>query len=253
VNGHDDMRDNVAAYALGVLPAAEMAAVETHLQTCDECRAEYAAFAPTVTAIGYSAEAAGDQLPGPLLKARIMRTVRAESRRRTVVAWPAYLAAAACICIAAGFAVQNGRLQHELAIERTQQSVALSAARAAAVAQERVAQANEQRILADLTAADARRYPFAQGVVVTRGAHVYVAMRGAVQLAPGHVYQAWTLAKGAKTVKPSITFSVGNHSTTMIEIPAIAQSLAAVAVSVEPAGGSAQPTTKPVALIKLNS
>jgi anti-sigma-K factor RskA len=61
------------------------------------------------------------------------------------------------------------------------------------------------------------------------------------------------MAKGAKGVKPSVTFSVARGSTTTIEIPAIAQSLAAVAVSVEPAGGSAQPTTKPVAIIKLNS
>jgi predicted anti-sigma-YlaC factor YlaD len=252
VNGHDEMLDNVAAYALGVLPAAEMSAVRTHLQTCDECRVEYAAFAPAITAIGYSAEATADQVPGPLLKARIMRTVRAESRRRSVVAWPAYLAAAACICIAAGFAVQNGRLQHELAAAQTQ-SVAQSSARAAAVSQERIAQAREQRMLADVTAADARRYRFAQGVIVTRGTRVYMAMRGGVQLPAGHVYQAWTMAKGAKTVKPSVTFSVANRSTTMIEIPAVAQSLAVVAVSVEPAGGSAQPTTKPIAVIKLNS
>jgi hypothetical protein len=252
VNGHGDMLDNVAAYALGVLPPAEIAAVETHLQTCDECRAEYAAFAPAVTAIGFSAEATAEQVPGPLLKARIMRAVRADSRRSSVVAWPAYLAAAACICIAAGFAVQNGRLHRELAAAQSQ-SVAQSSARAATLSQERIAQAREQRMLADLTAADARRYPFAGGVVVTRGAHVYMAMHGAVQLPPGRVYQAWTMAKGAKTVKPSITFSVADRSTTMIEIPAAAQSLAAVAVSIEPAGGSAQPTTKPVAVIKLNS
>jgi anti-sigma-K factor RskA len=252
VNGHDEMRDNVAAYALGVLPAAEVSAVETHLQTCDECRAEYAAFAPAVTAIGYSAEVTAEQVPGPLLKARIMRAVRAESRRRSVVAWPAYLAAAACICIAAGFAVQNGRLQHELAAAQTQ-SAAQSSARVATVSQERIARAREQRMLADLTAADARRYPFAHGMIVTRGTHVYMAMHAGAQLPPGRVYQAWTMAKGAKTVKPSITFSVASRSMTMIEIPAVAQSLAMVAVSVEPAGGSAQPTTKPVAVIKLNS
>jgi anti-sigma-K factor RskA len=252
MNGHDEMLDNVAAYALGVLPAGEMAAVEAHLQTCEDCRAEYAAFAPAVTAIGYSAEATAEQLPGPLLKARIMRAVRGESRRPSVVAWPAYLAAAACIAIAAGFAVQNQHLQNELTVARTE-SAAQSATREAAASQQRVALAREQRILADVTAADARRYPYPNGVVVTRGARVYMEMRGGAQLPPGHVYQAWTMAKGAKGVKPSVTFSVARGSTTTIEIPAIAQSLAAVAVSVEPAGGSAQPTTKPVAIIKLNS
>jgi anti-sigma factor RsiW len=250
VNGHELLRDDVAAYALGVLSATEISVVQAHLETCEECRAEYAAFAPAVTVIGYSAEATGDELPGALLKARIMRSVRAEAKtqRRTVIAWPAYLAAAACIAIAIGLAMQNQRLQRELAVAQTQ-----SAAQSSALSKQRGAYAREQRVLADVTASDARRYPFANGVVVTRGARVYMSMRAGVQLPPGRVYQAWTMAKGAKTVKPSITFTVASGSTKMIQIPAVAQSLALVAVSVEPAGGSLQPTTKPVAVIKLNS
>lgn len=52
------------------------------------------------------------------------------------------------------------------------------------------------------------------------------------------VYQAWTLAKGAKTVQPSMTF-----------IPDVRTAL--VAVSVEPTGGSERPTTKPIAAVPL--
>jgi anti-sigma-K factor RskA len=250
VNGHDEMLDDVAAYALGVLPSSDVAAVEEHISTCAECRAEYDALAPAVTAVGYSAEVAAEQLPGPELKARIMRAVRSEVpvRRRSFATLPAYLAAAACICIAAGLAWQNNRLRDEVTIAQRQ-----SAAQRVALAQQTAANAREQRVLADLAAGDARRYPFEHGAVVTRGSRVYVAMHGTAQLPAGRVYQAWTLAKGAKTVRPSVTFTVANSNTTIVEIPAGAQSLAAVAVSIEPAGGSRQPTTKPIALVKLNS
>jgi anti-sigma-K factor RskA len=249
MESHDTMLDDVAAYALGVLPASEAAAVRAHMETCAECRTEYDALAPAVTAIAYSAEATAAQLPGPELKARIMRAVRPPVlARRSISAWPGWLAAAACVAIAVGFGTQNQRLQHDLVAERAttaSQQAALSAANASAE--------REHRMIADLAASDARRYPFVHGVFVTRGSHLYVAIRAPQSLPKGRVYQAWTVAKGSKVVRPSITFSAPGSSVTMVEIPASAQSLAAVALSVEPEGGSLKPTTKPIALVKLSS
>lgn len=81
---HDEMMDNIAAYALGVLPSGEAAGVVEHVRTCEQCREEYRQSLPAVTAVAYSAEACADAATGsvvasPLLKARVMQRVRFES------------------------------------------------------------------------------------------------------------------------------------------------------------------------------
>jgi len=41
---HSPFRENLPAYALGALDAEDIAALETHLQTCESCRTELAAY-----------------------------------------------------------------------------------------------------------------------------------------------------------------------------------------------------------------
>ena len=43
-NNHIALQENLAAYALGALDPQETAALETHLQTCESCRAELAGY-----------------------------------------------------------------------------------------------------------------------------------------------------------------------------------------------------------------
>lgn len=228
---HDELLDNVAAYALGSLSPAEAAEVVEHLQTCRECRAEYEFIRPAVTALAYSAEACTDASTGgavasPLLKKRVMQSVRAESGRQSPArVWPAYLFAAACLAIALVTGLAQFALNARLA--------------------------SQQQTIADLTAPDARRVAFAGGEVLTHGDHLYLTMRDLPAPPPGHVYQAWTLAKGAKAVAPSTTFLPGSGGATVVRLPEAATTLVAVAVSVEPAGGSKQPTTRPIALVRI--
>jgi anti-sigma-K factor RskA len=238
MTSHDEFLDSVAAYALGLLPASEAAAVANHLQTCERCRDEYRYVRPAVTAVAYSAEACTDASTGavvasPLLKARVMNAVRAEAaRRRAPRVWPAYLLAAACLAIAilTGLAnlSLNGRLQRELA-----QSAA------------------QTQIIADLTAPDSQRHGFGLGEVITHGDRLYIAMHDLPTPPSGHVYQAWTLAKGAKSVAPSVTFNPAAGGVALVRLPEAATAIAAVAVSVEPEGGSKQPTTKPIAVVRI--
>jgi anti-sigma-K factor RskA len=220
---HDELFDNVAAYALGALSADEAAQVAAHIATCESCRAEYQFMRPAVTAVAYSAGAAS---ASPLLKARVMQRVRAEAARshRSRVG-PAYFIAAACLAIA----IVTGIAQ--IALDRRLDA--------------------QQQTIADLTAPDVQRFAFAGGEVLARGDHLYLTMRDLPAPPPGHVYQAWTLAKGAKAVAPSETFLPGSGGATVVRLPEAATTLAAVAVSVEPAGGSKQPTTKPIALIRI--
>ena len=236
---HDEVLDNVAAYALGLLPPDEAAQVARHINTCDECRREYDLLRPSVTAVAYSAEASesaasGAAVASPLLKARIMRHVRAQAAPRRVMApraWPAYLAAA-CLAFALIVGWQNISLNRQIARERAQA-------------------AQQAQMLADLTAPDAKRMPFHHGEVLMHGPRLYIAMHDMPMPPRGKVYQAWTLTKGAKKVAPSMTFMPGNNGMTVVRLPEAATALAAVAVSVEPEGGSQQPTSKPIAVVTL--
>ena len=235
---HDEMLDAVATYALGALPAHEASQVTAHLRDCAECRAEYRSLRPAVTAVAYSAEACVDSASGaaavsPLLKKRIMRHVRGEvGRPREFRSWPAYAAAAACLALAITTGLFDLSLNNRLNKERAQ-----------------VVEQNQT--IADFMAPDSLRHPFAQGEVLMHGQRLYIAMRDMPMPPHGKVYQAWTLAKGAKSVAPSKTFMPASTGMTVVRLPEAATTLAAVAVSIEPDGGSRQPTSKPIAMISL--
>ncbi len=236
---HDEMLDNVAAYALGALPISEREAVEQHLQTCAECAAEYRFLRPAVTAVAYSAEfrvdaGSGAAVASPMLKARIMRRVRAqvEAPRFPAATWPAYALAAACLAIAILTAGQDIRLHRQLEAAKAQATL-------------------QKQTLADLTAADARRYAFGRGEVVARGQRLYLAIRDLPPLPADRVYQAWTLPKGSTKMVPSSTFVPAAGGTTLLRLAQTGAPITAVAVSVEPAGGSKQPTTKPIAVVSI--
>ena len=218
MSAHDDMLDNVAAYALGTLDAVEARAVVLHLDTCAECREEYDALRPVVTAVA-TAEAMRGPAPSPFLKARIMREVRASTvapvRR---IAWVPAAVAAAALALAFGL----GTIVMQ-----------------------------QQRTIADLSSA--HRYTFAQGDVLVAGSRLYVVVHGLPAPPPGKVYQMWTLAKGAKAVAPSVTFTPDTSGSALVAVPVDASTTAAAAISVEPAGGSQQPTSKPIAVIKLGA
>ncbi len=237
MTSHDEMLDNVAVYALGVLPPAEAQVVAEHLQSCEECRREYELLRPAVSALGTSAQSFSDELcPGPLLKARIMREVRSSQRahaaRKSGSPALTFGAIAASLVFTIGALLIYTTMDHRIA-----RQTAIMTAQSAA--------------LADLAAADARRYRFADGAVFVRGTHLYVALPRLAQPPPGKVYQAWTLPKGSKRMAPSMTFMPSDRDETIIRLPESAETVAAVAVSVEPAGGSKQPTTKPIGIATL--
>jgi anti-sigma-K factor RskA len=259
MTSHDELLDNVAAYALGVLSPAEAADVRAHLQTCAACRAEYEALRPAVTAVAYSAESCADPASGaavasPLLKARIMKQVRAEAAPKpATVTWPAYALAAACLAVAMISTFANFSLRNEL--RSAQGVIAAQQQRNARQTEQNTQQARENaehsQTIADLTASNASRYRFGNGEVLAHGPRLYLAMRALPAPPAGKVYQAWTLPKGSKKMAPSLTFRPSAGGVTVIRLPESAERVAAVAVSVEPEGGSKQPTSTPIAVTQL--
>jgi anti-sigma-K factor RskA len=230
---HDEMLDSVAAYALGALSPEEAQIVAEHLRTCEQCREEYRLLRPPVTAVAYTAEACADSRSGavaasPLLKARVMKQVRGETARRPRPrGWAIWALLAACLALA----FLDYSLSRQVNRDRT------------------LATAQDQTI-ADLAAAGAQRYRFSDGAVVTHDNRLYIVMQNLPAPPRGKVYQAWTLAKGENRVAPSVTFAPGG-TTTVVRLPEAATGIATVAVSVEPEGGSTQPTTKPIAVVNL--
>lgn len=246
MNGHDEMLDSVAVYALGAMPPAEAAAVREHLATCEQCRAEYEALTPAVTALGVSSTGPA---PSPLLKRRIMRAVKpvnvAEMRAVRPIVWPAYAVAAACLAVAIITTIFNISLNEEM--HQSQAQVATMNAHTAMMSRQL---ARQRTMVADLVAPDARRYRVNDGTVIRRGNRIYLAMQALPPPPKGKVYQAWTLHAGAKKMSPSVTFVPNRHGIAVVPIPAPASNMAAIALSVEPEGGSRQPTSTPTFVLK---
>jgi hypothetical protein len=240
---HAEMIDSIALLALGVLPEAEAQAVAEHAQGCAECRAEYAELRTAADAIGYDAELRPSfrGADAARLKSRVMDAVRASgaapvaSGGAKVVAlpdrigaardrrlWFAYAAAAAALIVAIATGANDIALRGRLAANATRDAQ-----------------------LADIVAPGSKHFSVPLGEVVTSGGRVYFALRGLADPPQGKVYQAWTLQRGEKAVAPSITFSPDPSGVTIVELPEPVANLAAVALSVEPVGGSKAPTSTP--------
>jgi hypothetical protein len=153
--------------------------------------------------------------------------------------WPAYLVAAFCFAIVIATTLSNLALTSQ--VRELQTQIARNDQRASEL--ERTL-ALERTELADLMNAQARRYDVSGGQVVASNDRLYILLQGTSMPPRGKVYQAWTLARGARLMTPSVTFIPDAHGLVVAALPDVdATRTSAVAVSVEPESGSRQPTT----------
>jgi anti-sigma-K factor RskA len=242
--------ENVALHALGVLPRAEIPAVEAFIARDPEARREYDDLRAAADTIAQVAIEPVDSTRSARMKERLLARVRDDAAAGTVarrrigpnpaLTWGMGLAAAAAMVFGIVSVIQDVGLRSDLAASQSR-----TAALQTQLAQSERVGASDRRTLTDLIAPDAKRYEVPNGAVVVRGGHVYFAFSKLPALPRGRVYQAWTIAKGAKTPAPSVTFTPNADGVAVVALPAEAGKLAAVAVSVEPDGGSKAPTTKP--------
>ncbi|HEX2064694.1 MAG TPA: zf-HC2 domain-containing protein [Acidimicrobiales bacterium] len=73
---HDQVRRNLAAYALGALEDSEREAIEQHLVVCAECRQAVARARDTVAAL-----VEPDDPPPPEVWERVTRAIRADPQQ----------------------------------------------------------------------------------------------------------------------------------------------------------------------------
>ncbi|MEA2719523.1 MAG: hypothetical protein QOJ39_1387 [Candidatus Eremiobacteraeota bacterium] len=247
----EEMMESVALYALGVLPREDAALVAAFIANDADALREYLDLRAAADSLAHTAEEPVDSVRSARMKERLMARVRADAaagsvaRRRTGPAYPAWmwgtgLAAAAAIVFSVVTVAQDIGVRGDLA----------SAQRRAAALQTQLAQNDrnarqDRHTLTDLLARDAKRYDVAAGTVIVRRDHIYFAFSKLPALPKGRVYQAWVAPKGSKQVAPSVTFTPNADGVAVVALPVDATRVGAVAVSVEPEGGSKAPTTTP--------
>ncbi len=111
---HDEIRDSLEAYALGVLDDAERAEVVTHLASCDACRRELESFEQIAAALPAALAVAAPVPPSDVAAQRIQRAIRRRSRRSRVL----FAAAAVAVVLFGLGVVWVWRSERTLADER---------------------------------------------------------------------------------------------------------------------------------------
>jgi predicted anti-sigma-YlaC factor YlaD len=76
-HGHDEIRELLTLAAAGVLSGEEQKQVEEHLQSCSECRAEFAAWSRLAGAL--------EELPTPQAPAGLVERTRGAMERQAAV------------------------------------------------------------------------------------------------------------------------------------------------------------------------
>ncbi|MFH0177835.1 anti-sigma factor domain-containing protein [Streptomyces cacaoi] len=246
----EDRHLAIGAYALYALPPAEETAFENHLAGCEQCRREAVDLLETTARLGASVQ----NVPvTPQARARTLQAVahtrqdrvphrsRAPGQRVLRFALAVSIAAAAVL---GGIAVR----QHVEADDaRTQAARAEQQARTAGAAITEVLTAPDATVHSgSLTGGTA-----AAVVVSLDQARAVFAAYGLPALTGGKVYELWYAAEAGDVRSAGlVTGSAPNGSHVLKGSPADA---VAVGITVEPAGGSPQPTTEPLGIIPIDA
>ena len=262
--GHDAAREVLAMAALDALPPSERAALEAHVATCSECTRELAELCDGVASIG-AALPARPMSPERDARVRARLLARATADRAGVTPIrkptappivtpsrpsPVRWLAAAALLLAAG-AVAYG-VDQRATVQRLATAIA-QLRDTASTMQQRLAE--QQAIVLALTgpgvkvidaAATSAREPYARmfwNQPMNRWTFVAYNLPAA---APGHTYQLWLVMRDQKKVSAGMFVPSANGAAVLRATYAVpSDSLAAIAVTNEPMGGSAQPTTTP--------
>jgi anti-sigma-K factor RskA len=229
-------RENVGSYVLHSLPDDEYERFVTHLDGCEECRREVADLQMAADTLPLAA----DQLaPPPELKDRIMAIVNAEAE---------LLSAAGARADEPEQAKRSESWwKRRLVSLRPLPAIGLATAVLAVgvVAGVLLTGGGEstRTVDAKVTLASA---PTAQAAVKVSGNDGRLTVSNFPAAGDDRVYQVW-LIHGKNAPRSAGLFRVPANGSATFAIPESMKGVDQVAVSVEPGGGSDQPTTEPIA------
>ncbi|MEU3838750.1 anti-sigma factor [Streptomyces sp. NPDC028635] len=246
MNTSEDLHTLTGAYALHALGEDERAAFRRHLEHCASCTQEVEEFSATAARLGLAVA----DTPRSVLRGQVLHRITAVRqeppgsagpaparwagalRRRRISQW----ALAACV---AGAAALGGVAvwQHDQAEQaRTQ----------AQQAEQRVAGISAVLTAPDARTTTARLEDGARGTVVvsrSRNQAVFVAT-GMNRPPSGKVYQLWLNDHG--TMRPAGLMNPDRTSEAVL-LRGDVVAASGMGITVEPAGGSQQPTSAPIA------
>ena len=245
----EELHTLTGAYALDALDSAELDRFTHHLHRCPACANEVRGLQETATRLAMvvaavppprlrekvlAAAASTRQLPPEAEQAPARRSLRP---RRSLEGWfprPAALLATAAAAVAIVLGVSQVVTQRELGHARAQTQ-----------AVEAVLSAPDARLLTRGTSDGGRAT-----VVVSQSRHALVlTTSGLPPLPAAKVYEVWFMAPGR--ARPAGLLPSPSAGRTA---PLLADGLAAgdrIGVTVEPAGGTARPTTTPILVMSL--
>ncbi len=260
-----DIHTLTGAYALNALPQDERVVFEEHLDTCDPCARETDEFLATTAKLGglLSEPAPADLKASVLDEVDRTRQERPASggeaevvsladRRRPPPAWITWItasAAAVAVIAVVAMGVQLGSVNDRL---EQAESIASQATEQLDEVQSRSARIEQLLAAPDVQTVSYQQEGVHSRLVVSdeRGEAVFVA--SGLDPAPHeHTYELWV--HGDDGAVPVGLFDVENGATVTQIVEGDFASAAAIGVTVEPAGGSPQPTTDPVMVMELSS
>ncbi|MDX6695892.1 MAG: hypothetical protein QOF02_3495 [Blastocatellia bacterium] len=276
---HEEYKEMLAEHALGALDHADARALEEHLASCSDCRAELSEWLDTSAALAYAAPLAE---PPAALRSRLLENIRSvkqepqanattqrngrdmeeaavskknlassnvvampERARSRLRAWQRFGALAASLAFAAFIIAlvvlwnRNREMQSEMA--RLSKDLQTTEQRL-----------KSEREKAEMLAAEDTRFASLKGTEMAPRAHARLvynkagkAMMIADELPPapaGKDYQIWFIAEGKPVPGGVFKPDEQGHVEMRAEIPANARSASAFAITLEPQGGMPAPT-----------
>jgi anti-sigma-K factor RskA len=222
-NVHEEIQSVMAAYALGAVPDEEIPAIRAHILSCEECFAEAESYADTLAALSM---AAGESpLPAGFADRVIEKATGGSSEpvRATRSRWsPALVFVAAALTL---LFVATGVALLDAVDDRDRY-------------QEVIAAMVHDKDAIELTGPGGAEAIVSQ---TDRGAVLVAVNLG--EAPPDRDYQLWLMKDGVPTAAE--TFDVEN-GVVIVESAHDLDGFDGAAVTVEPEGGSEQPTTQPV-------
>lgn len=251
---HSELQGLAGAYVLDALDPDERVSFEAHLAGCDECAGEVRALRPVATALAQSAPA---RTPRPELRARVLASFAAGTNlpsagaRRT--SSPSWLPLAAMLALTVGIGMYAARLQGRISdLEvRLQDAILQASSAERATADARRVSAELQSAMGVLAAPDLVRIDLSGQAPAPQASAraLWSRARGMVftaanlpPLPAGRVYQVWVVTAQAPVSAGLLTPDPGGAGQSFFSTPPDIPPPAAVAVSIEPAGGAPAPT-----------
>ena len=217
---HDEIRSLLPAYALGAVSAEELRTIRDHILGCDECMAEADSYGVAADGLALSVEETA--LP-PGFADAVLAKVAHPQPAPARPAWNRWLAALAATSVLVIAALTAALFDVRDDLDRQQRALA------------QILRDDSGMTLAGVEGAAARMVPTPDGGLF--------AAAGLEEAPEGRTYQLWVIDDDGP--HDAGTFEVDDGSV-LLEVDRSLGTAEAVAVTIEPDGGSAQPTSEPI-------